>query len=251
VLFNLLQPAGASLYCGFAKIKASPHVLGQTFLQAFSRMFFLMVPLWIGLVELSEPLIHVLLGSEWASIVPIVPIVASMFAAMVIIDLCNSVLTVGERLKVVVGVNTLAVAIFILAIMAMADQLTLRQFAEARMLTVIIALTILLAWVCRWLGFALHQLLASIWRSLAAGLAVFFILELVIRNESYVDANAAVQLALGVVVLAGMYLLSHLALRKLTWGVAYESDFMMTTLYPLLRNALNKLLGRVNLGVKR
>lgn len=61
-------PLGRGLYPGFANIAHQPDELSKVFLKVLSFTTFVVFPLGFGLASVSEELVYVLLGEQWAEV---------------------------------------------------------------------------------------------------------------------------------------------------------------------------------------
>ncbi|MEW5770621.1 MAG: oligosaccharide flippase family protein [Pseudomonadota bacterium] len=238
---NLLQPASAGLYSGFAKLKEDPPALASAFLRALSVYLLLVAPIWVAMTLLATPLIRIVLGEQWLAIAPVMPIVVTMYTFMLLAGLGGNVLLVLGRVRYTVLANSLSVAVFICVMLYFAESLSLGQFAAVRALTVLLALSMLFYPLSNALGVGVLALFRHVWRSLAAGGVAYGVLLALGEWPWYAGLDALPKLLFGGLALCASYALPHWLLRRDAQGWSCEYAFVRDVAWPLLRKLSRRL----------
>jgi O-antigen/teichoic acid export membrane protein len=73
---ELSAPINRAAFAGLSRLADDPTELHRTFAQVVGASFALTLPASVGLAMISNPLIHVILGANWAAAAPVLAIVA-------------------------------------------------------------------------------------------------------------------------------------------------------------------------------
>jgi len=73
---ELVAPINRAMLPGYSRLIEDPEAFRRTCLDATAGILLLVMPVTVGLVVLAQPIVRVLLGTQWADAVPIIQILA-------------------------------------------------------------------------------------------------------------------------------------------------------------------------------
>ena len=73
---DLVAPINRAIFPGYAKMAGDLGVLRQGFLNVLSAIALFVLPIGAGLALTADPLVHLMLGAQWASAVPLIQVLA-------------------------------------------------------------------------------------------------------------------------------------------------------------------------------
>jgi O-antigen/teichoic acid export membrane protein len=82
--FSTILPIGRALHPGYVKLLDEPERLASAYLKVFAFIVTVAVSIGLGLSAVARDFIHVVLGSQWTAVVPVIEILAASQAAMAI-----------------------------------------------------------------------------------------------------------------------------------------------------------------------
>jgi lipopolysaccharide exporter len=233
---ELSAPINRALMPGLSKIAGDPFALQQTFLQAFSILVMMAVPMAVGILALADLLVPVLLGSKWAGAVPLIQMLAITGVFQTLQSSTATVLIATGHPKRVVMANALYAVVLLVFLALLVPSLGSVGAALATMVAVLTATPVFLLFLRRHVGIPLRQIARHIWRPTCAALLMLAAVRwLLPAQTSDVGAvSAASYLALGA--LGGA--VTYLATLGVLWLLAGKPNGGEQILLAQLRSAI-------------
>jgi O-antigen/teichoic acid export membrane protein len=73
---DLVAPINRAIFPGYSKMAGDLAILRQGFLNVFSAIAIVSLPVCTGIVLVAEPLVHVMLGEKWHDAIPLIQVLA-------------------------------------------------------------------------------------------------------------------------------------------------------------------------------
>ena len=195
---------------------AEPYLLGLSYISA------LQWPALVGMALLADPLVHLLLGSQWTEVVPLLRIVALSALALFPIYLAYPVLVAIGRVREMAVASLITLPLSIAVLLA-ASQISLTAVAWSLCIVNPLQAGVMLFFVRRYVPFGWAELAALILRSVAVTLAAsvcpgLLVLAFGAALDPWQTALAIIGSAAGWV--AGLYLTGHPIASELSRAAA-------------------------------
>jgi O-antigen/teichoic acid export membrane protein len=142
----------------------------ESFFNAISFITAILWPALIFVMLFAQPIVHVMLGSNWESVIPLVPIIAAAGLTSFPSFLTYPILVVAGDVTKTVVAQTISFPLCALIMMAAAST-SLEAFAWSLILTTFIQNGVSLIYIRKSVGFEWHELFSSLKSSAALTLA--------------------------------------------------------------------------------
>jgi lipopolysaccharide exporter len=215
---ELVAPINRAMFPGYARLATDPEAFRRVCVDASAAILLVVLPASTAIAVLAEPMVRVLLGTQWQQAVPIIQILA--FSGAITAINSNSVsayLALGKPyLTVLVLVTRLVVFVAVIAAIGSVGGVTGVAFAELAASVVCLAVSLPILLVS--LRLSAMAYVASLWRPLLgsgiAAVAVAAAVAAVDGSDSFL--RAVLQLAVGLTVGAVTYPLALWMLWRLS-----------------------------------
>lgn len=167
---NLNSAAGGVVFAALSRLQDDPSRLRSFFLKGYSLVLSLTIPIALMSAAFGDDIIHVFLGPKWQNAIPIFRILSLATMAFAMISPLNWVLAscglVGRGLRMALVMAPVLVAGYFIGL-----PWGPRGVAIAYSSVMMLAVVPLIAWACMGTPVLLRDLLLSIGRPLASGIA--------------------------------------------------------------------------------
>ena len=215
---DLVGPIRRALFSGMARVAATESVLRELYLNTFSASTAVGVPAAVGIVMLAEPIVRTMLGQRWLDAIPVLAILSIYGLVRAASIGPRSLLIAVGRTRRATGLQAAYAAVLVPLLLWGTAYYGVSGAAWALVAAALANLCQALWIVSRTLELPLILLLARTWRSLAA--AAIMAAALAALMTGGLAATNAIGAAIALIVFAPagavIYLLSHLALWRLT-----------------------------------
>jgi O-antigen/teichoic acid export membrane protein len=165
---EIIAPVCRATFPAYAKISGDPEALQRAFLMMLASVFALAAPACAGIGLISEPLILGLFGDRWLPAADVMPILAIGAIISSTGGVFGQMLIVLGRPDLGVYAQVVALVLYIPALVVGIGMAEAMGAATARSATTMITFSIILLMVARLMSLRLRDMLAVVWRSVAA-----------------------------------------------------------------------------------
>lgn len=213
---QLIEPVMVPIFSGLAKKQDDQEVFVASTLKVIGAVAFLAFPAATLFAVLDEPLVNLILGERWDTVIPLVAPLTFTMAVAVLSNPFGTALTIEGRVKLLAGLNWFA-AIFVVLVMLLAAQWRDLELLVWVRLAMAAAMFIITCYYFQAiLKVSLVALLSSIYRPALASVAM----ALIVHFVTMISNNA------GIIMIAGVILggLSYVLILGLLWRLAGSPD---------------------------
>jgi lipopolysaccharide exporter len=233
---ELIWPIQRALFPGYAKLQGDRDQLATGYIGGLAIITMIALPAAFGIAATAPLIIEVFLGPGWVEALPLLQVLA--IAGILKVGYANSytVLLALGRAKLLSHLATLNLIFFAAFVVAGTVIWGSIGTAFASVITSAIMLTIYVAITLRVLGTPFRTLVASVWRSVAAALAMAFFLHILTPLWPWGDGElpAIAELLASFAIGAVTYVVSHFVLWRLAGSPPGAEKEALTVVVPLI-----------------
>lgn len=234
----LSMPLARAIYPGLSAVSDDPPRMQRAFLDAIEVSLGLMLPIGVGLGLAAPEVVRLALGGNWSAAVPVVQILAPAAGFATVGFVAQSVVMAAGRTRAMFARNIIVAAIQLPLILLGIAWAGLPGAACGRAVGMLMQGIISLVIAAPVAGLTVTRLLRAPWRSMTASLlmasGVIWLEQAVLMPSAM---PAALTLGVKAVTGAALYAVFHLIL----WGLAGRprgfEHFLLSRLFPALRQA--------------
>lgn len=204
---ELIAPINRALFPGYSRLINDPAAFRRTCIDATAVILLIVLPVSIGVAVVADPIVRVLLGSQWGEAAPIIQILAVSGAAMAVSSNNVQVFLALGRPNHFTLVLVSRLMLLATMMLLFSDRHGVTGMAFAELIASVGSLAISLPLVFKGLQLRASEYFASFWRPLIASCVMGVAVHLVNRELGGADSfgGAILQLLLSVPVGAGTY----------------------------------------------
>jgi lipopolysaccharide exporter len=169
---ELVWPISRAVFPGYSKMAEKDGELCRGFVDVLSVILLVTVPAGLGIIVLSEPFVHVLLGERWLEAIPLIQVLAVFGILRACMSNLGAVYLALGRPQILSYLALLHLAVLSAAMFWLVPEHGAYGAALATLLAVAIQIPIGFTVVMRETGLGIGALAAVIWRPMVAGLAM-------------------------------------------------------------------------------
>lgn len=213
---ELIAPINRAMFPGYSRLTTDPAQFRRTCIDATAMILLIALPICVGIGVLAPPLVRLLLGEQWATVVPIIQVLAAAGAVGAVTSNTMSICLAIGKLYLFTSILAarglmLAAALFILG-----TDLGTIGVALADLIGAVASLTVSIPILAATVGFSLRHYLSIFWRPAIACALMGWIVHAVVNPSFQLDHEgaAAAELLLGAGIGSVLY---PLTLALLWW----------------------------------
>jgi O-antigen/teichoic acid export membrane protein len=217
---DLVAPLNRALLPGAFRMMESGRNLSDIVLKANGVVMAILAPACLGICAVADPLVRVMLGSQWSDVIPILQVMALHALVLAMWANQHTILLAAGLPRLPGTIQIVRFILLLPLIFMLVPEYSGLGVAWAALTSTIIAAVAGFSLSFRRLNVPYQGFLAVIWRPLVAGAAMFFVVRWVVTTADGYTGVSHAMLALlagvgvGVVVFcAALFLLYHLAGR--------------------------------------
>jgi O-antigen/teichoic acid export membrane protein len=236
---NLLAPLRRAIFPGYSKLSNDPDALRKGFIDVFGLVWLIGTPLAVGIGAVADPMVRIMLGSQWLATIPLIQIL-SLYGFLGLITAGSSPVYLSLGLPRYILLTKLASVLVMLPLLVIGTSLagsvgaawavTIAAFVEAAA-DFVLMLRLLHLPAGRLVGAGYRPVLASI----AMALVVIAIQAFWPQPEDVWDLSTL----LAVCVLGGAMV--YCAMTLLLWAITGYSDGPERHVAVAIRNTMGRL----------
>jgi O-antigen/teichoic acid export membrane protein len=165
---EIIAPVARATFPAYAKIADNPEALQKAFLMMLASVFALAAPACAGIGLISEPLILGLFGERWLPAADVMPILAIAAILSTTGGVFGQMLIILGRPDLGVHAQVVALVVYVPALVLGIGMAEAMGAAIARLVTTVIAFSIIIVIVARLMSLRSRDMLAVLWRSAVA-----------------------------------------------------------------------------------
>jgi O-antigen/teichoic acid export membrane protein len=165
---EIIAPVARATFPAYAKIAHNPEALQKALLMMLASVFALAAPACAGIGLISEPLILGLFGERWLPAADIMPLLAVAAILSTTGGVFGQMLIILGRPDLGVYPQVVALVVYVPALVVGIGMAEAMGAAAARLVTTVIAFSIIIVIVIRLMSLRVRDMLAVLWRSAVA-----------------------------------------------------------------------------------
>jgi lipopolysaccharide exporter len=169
---ELVEPLSRTLYSGFALLHRTEESPTRLYLGAVEIAIMLILPAGLGISMVADPMVRVVMGTQWLSVVPVMQIIAVACPLSVFGTFSGTFLSAGGQPKATFLLSSVSVAIRIPVMIVLVYSWGLPGAAVGVAVAMLIDQGLFLWRTMRRLTVTIVDLLLSTWRPMAASLVM-------------------------------------------------------------------------------
>lgn len=192
LIMNVWVVLAAAMFPALATIQHQPHLLRRAFLSVTQYVQVFIVPISLGLIIMAEPIIRVLLGTQWLEAIPILRLLPVAFLIFSVGTTAGDVYKAIGRPALLLKMGLLHVAILI-PLLLLGVQYKLVGVALSLIATAFLVKIVHLVVVVRVIGVTVSELMRALRPAFVGGTALTIVTTPLIYSIG--DQSPVVQLA--------------------------------------------------------
>ena len=223
---EVAAPAKRALFPSFSTIASDTQRLRGAFVKVFAVVILISMPAAFGILAVAKPLIHVVLGEQWAASGTILTVLALVGLLDVTNNLFEPVLVARAALRPMVLVLATHAAVLVVSSIFLINHFGTIGAAYAMLLSAVAAMPLYIFAARSEIGFTMSELGRHLWRPLLSSLVMVAAVKL--AEGFAVAPSGATPVALVLLIATGIvtYCTALLAL----WWISGRPDFPELTL---------------------
>jgi O-antigen/teichoic acid export membrane protein len=169
---EVVEPLGRALFSGFALLHRSEGSPTQLYLTAVEVSVMLILPAGLGISMVADPMVRLILGTEWLNVVPVIQIIGVASTVSIFGYFSGTFLSAGGKMRDTFLLSSLSVSIRIPLMIALVYAWGLTGAAVAASIALMVDQILFLWRSMQRLGITITGLLSRIWRATVASLAM-------------------------------------------------------------------------------
>jgi len=243
---ELLAPINRALIPAYSAISQSPEKLRAEYLSVLSVVALLGMPAVVGLLSTAPLAVPVMLGSNWAEVVPLLMILSLAGITQIITGNIYPAYLALSRPDLIVRVNATSAIVVVAAMLALVPSLGAVGGAWAVVLSSWLVVPLSIYYLKKILGVHIRSILSAIWRPSVASAAMCAVVLPLSQRWSVESGGSSTLLRLVSAVSLGM-VLYMVALCFLWWAGGRPEGgekMLLRRLGPILDSARRRVAGR-------
>jgi lipopolysaccharide exporter len=169
---ELVEPLTRTLYSGFALLHRTEESPTRLYLGAVEIAIMLILPASLGISMVADPMVRVVMGTQWLSVVPVMQIIAIVCPLSIFGNFSGAFLSAGGQPKATFLLSSVSVAIRIPVMIVLVYGWGLPGAAVGVGVALLIDQGLFLWRTMHRLAVSIADLLVSTWRPMAASLVM-------------------------------------------------------------------------------
>lgn len=234
---EMIQPINRVLFPSYVRLATEPERLREGFRTTLGFIALLVLPVCIGVAALAEPMVRVLLGDKWLDTIPLIPLLATAGASLVLQTTTGSVYNALGKPKMIALTGAIHAAILIPLLLMATPAYGLMGAATAVLFySVVPGIFATYVIFLRTTSVKLWDIVQVCWRPILACATMFLTLRSLLSMFDPSEAFLAnlLKLSVGCVVGAAVYLSTIVGL----WLVTGRPPGAETSLWAMTRSRL-------------
>ena len=187
---DLVAPINRAIFPGYSKMAHDLATLRQGFLNVFSAIATVALPVCTGIVLLAEPLVHVMLGEKWLEAIPLIQVLAIAGLTQALQTNKGSVYLALGKPKILTLLAAIHVFTLIPALVFGAKINGAMGSAMATAILLVFLMPLNFFVLFRVIQLPFHEFLMTIWRPLAATILMILAIEITVLLETPANSFA-------------------------------------------------------------